>query len=455
MKVLKFGGTSVGTIESLKNVKKIVEGVSGRAVVVVSALGGLTDNLIATASLARDNSPEVEERLKAIAKRHYDIIDALVPEKGQEGVRSKISELLSELSQLYAGIALIRDLPRYTLDNVVALGERMSSIIVSQIISGARHADSLQFIKTERWFKKNIANIQLTERLIHERFDNCTEQITVCGGFISTDVESGRITNLGRGGSDYTAAIIAATLDAEVLEIWTDVDGFMTADPRIIKDAYVVNEMSFVESMELCTFGAKVIYPPTIYPVFHKNIPIKILNTFNPTAPGTLITDKCGDKNSLKGVSAIRGTSLISVAGSGTSNVASINSRIFNALAKKGISVLLVSQAGTTADVAFSVYQADAENAAGTLLTEFAPEIATGEITEIVTCPDTATIALVGEHIRQYSGIGARVLNTLQRDGIQPLAAADGASETSITLVVDNSKADATLNLLHQSFLSR
>ncbi|MDE5644252.1 MAG: aspartate kinase, partial [Muribaculaceae bacterium] len=332
MKVLKFGGTSVGTVGSLANVKSIVDSLEEPAVVVVSALGGLTDRLIATARSASEGDLSFREGVAEMSRRHFDIIEELVPQSRRDAVRTIVSDLLSELEDIYTGVALIRELSEKTLSRIVSFGERMSSVIVAEILDNAEHRDSLTFMRTEKWFNRDIAARQLTDDLIREAFPLPLARTVVTGGFISLDKDTGEITNLGRGGSDYTAALIAAALDADSLEIWTDVDGFMTADPRVIHDATVIDSMSFIESMELCSFGAKVIYPPTIYPVFHKNIPIKILNTFNPSAPGTLITD--GSENlpsDVRGVSSVKNTCMVSVSGSLTSNVAQINSRSYNA----------------------------------------------------------------------------------------------------------------------------
>ncbi|MDE6339356.1 MAG: bifunctional aspartate kinase/homoserine dehydrogenase I, partial [Muribaculaceae bacterium] len=240
LKVLKFGGTSVGTIDSLKNVKSIVEGFDSPAIVVVSALGGLTDKLISTAHMSAEGSDIYREEMVGIRKRHHDIIEALVPERKQVAVAEEVDKLLNLLEERYQGLSLIKSLPVRTLDEIVSFGERMSSVIVASIIEGAQHRNSLDFVKTEKWFNRNIADRPLTARLITETFGLPLESHIVTGGFISTDRDSGEITNLGRGGSDYTAALIAAALDAALLEIWTDVDGFLTADPRIIKDARII-----------------------------------------------------------------------------------------------------------------------------------------------------------------------------------------------------------------------
>jgi aspartokinase/homoserine dehydrogenase 1 len=450
MKVLKFGGTSVGTVASLINVKNIVDSLEEPAVVVVSALGGLTDRLIATAKAASQGDMSFRTSMLEMSRRHYDIIDELVPADRREAVTETVSALLSQLEDIYTGLALIKDLPEKALNQIVSFGERMSSVIVANILENAEHKDSLEFMKTEKWFNRDIAARQLTDSLIKESFALPLSRTVVTGGFISRDKDSGEITNLGRGGSDYTAALIAAALDAGSLEIWTDVDGFMTADPRIIPDAIVTDRMSFIESMELCTFGAKVIYPPTIYPVFHKNIPIKILNTHNPSAPGTLITDSsAGLSENVRGVSSVKNTAMVSVTGSLAANVAEINSRSFNAMARNGISIFLVAQPKN--DVAFSIAlaQSDVERAADILREEFAPELQSGSVVDVAVENNLSIIAVVRESIKEIKGLGARLVNTLQRDGITVKAISDGASETTIAFVTAVEDTDNSLRLIH------
>lgn len=452
MKVLKFGGTSVGTPDSLHNVKKIVEAIDGPAIVVVSALGGLTDKLIATARMAASGNPGYSAEMESISQRHSNIIAETVDEGKRRDVIEKVSALLEDLSRIYDGLALIKDLPKKTLDTVVSFGERMSSIIVAAMIKDGEWHNSLDFIKTEKWFDKDIADRQLTNTLLKEEFGDISSRNAkvVAGGFISTDRDTGEITNLGRGGSDYTAALIAAALDADVLEIWTDVDGFMTADPRIIKDAFVLPHMTFIESMELCTFGAKVIYPPTIYPVFHKNIPIKILNTFNPEAPGTLITDNSRPEDpDVKGISSIRNTCLIRIEGALTSNVAEINSRTYNCLARHGIGVHLVSQPDEHEIFSFSVSNQDAHATTEALASEFAPELSDGRLSRITNTEGLATIAVVGERLGNLRGIGSRISNTLLRNGIDVLASSDGTSATTATFVVRLEDTDNSIGLIH------
>ena len=280
MKVMKFGGTSVGSVNSILSVKRIVEAVDEPVIVVVSALGGITDKLINTSRMAAAGDASYENEFREIVYRHVEMIKEVIPAgEAQVALQRQIGELLNELKDIFQGIYLIKDLSQKTSDTIVSYGERLSSIIVAQL-TGAEWFDSRKFIKTEKKHSKHVLDTELTNSLVHETFSSLPKRVLV-PGFISTDKMTGEVTNLGRGGSDYTAAIIAAALDADSLEIWTDVDGFMTADPRVISRAYTINELSYVEATELCNFGAKVVYPPTIYPVCHKNIPILVKNTFN------------------------------------------------------------------------------------------------------------------------------------------------------------------------------
>lgn len=454
MRVLKFGGTSVGTPKSLLNVKKIAEAIDEPAVVVVSALGGITDRLIATAQMASAADEGWEESYAEIVRRHRDVIDNLVPTDAHEEVEKRVGELLAELHDLCRGLYLIRDLSERTLDLVVSYGERASSIIVSHVVKGAHYMNSLDFIRTEKWFGKNIAATELTEQLLKKAFSDFNEGIVICGGFIARDKDTNDITNLGRGGSDYTAALIAATLNADVLEIWTDVDGFMTGDPRIIPSARVIDCMSFIESMQLCTFGAKVIYPPTIYPVFHKNIPIKILNTFNPSAPGTLITDAVDTSCPAKGVSAMKDMALISVCGISGEDASDINSRIYNALSKIGINVIPATSTFETESFKESlIVSMDSErNAVEALESEFAPELTSKSISGIRTMSELSAIAIVGENIKRDESFAPRIYHTLDRARIPLLARAGAGSDTTIAFAVPARCTKDALNLIHTSF---
>lgn len=454
MKVLKFGGTSVGTVESLRNVKQIAESHSEPIIMVVSALGGITDLLIATARKAASGDESYLEGFEEIQRRHRVVIEGLVPECFQSEVKLLISALLEELGNIYRGVSLIRDLSPRSLDIIVSYGERLSSCMISRIIDKATLFDSRTFIKTVAQFDKHVLENELTQKLIHDTFDNADFKIAVVPGFISSDA-NGDITNLGRGGSDYTAAILAAALDAEALEIWTDVDGFMTADPRVIEHTYVIDHLSFIEAMELCNFGAKVIYPPTIYPVFHKNIPIYIKNTFNPTAPGTCISDERKtpvEGKWIKGISSINDTCLITVSGLCMVGVIGINARIFNTLARNGISVFLVSQASSENTTSFAVRNSDAARAVESLEKEFEAEIETGELNPIQSEHDLATVAIVGENMRHATGVAGRLFNTLGRNGINVKACAQGASETNISFVIELKDQKKALNVIHDSF---
>ena len=454
MKVLKFGGTSVGTVESLRHVKRIVEECEEQVIVVVSALGGITDLLIKTAHQASTGDITYMQNYAKIVERHINVINGIVPQEKVTMVRAKIDMLLEELGNIYRGVSLIKDLSSRTLDIIVSYGERMSSTIVSNIIEDATLFDSREFIKTESQFNKHVLQAELTERLIKETFGSFAGKVALVPGFISTDAKANDITNLGRGGSDYTAALICSALNATQLEIWTDVDGFMTADPRVISTAYVIDKLTFIEAMELCNFGAKVVYPPTIYPVFQKNIPILIKNTFNSNAPGTLISDVHGniEGKAIKGISSINDTCLITLTGFGMVGVIGVNSRIFAALARNGISVFLVSQASSEHNTSFAVKNCDAEEAVKVLKDEFAAELLTGEISDITPEKDLATVAIVGENMKHTPGIAGKLFNTLGRNGINVIACAQGASETNISFVIDSRSLRKALNVIHDSF---
>lgn len=454
MKVLKFGGTSVGTVKSLTHVKRIVESEEEPVIVVVSALGGITDMLIATARMASKGDTSYLQNYAKIIERHNDVINGMVPKDKLLDVHSVVDPLLEELGNIYRGVALIKDLSSRSLDIIVSYGERLSSAIISRIIDSAQYFDSRNFIKTVRQFNKHVVDFPTTESLVRSVFDRFSGKVAVVPGFISSDKENGDITNLGRGGSDYTASIIAASLNARLLEIWTDVDGFMTADPRVISNAYVIDQLSFVEAMELCNFGAKVVYPPTIYPVFHKNIPIIIKNTFNSAAPGTKISNDVvhEDSRAIKGISSISDTSLVTVSGLGMVGVIGINSRIFQCLAQNGISVFLVSQASSEHNTTFALKSDDADLAVAVLNKEFEKEIEIGEITSITAEKNLATVAVVGENMKHTPGIAGKLFNSLGRSGISVIACAQVASETNISFVVNGDNLRKTLNVIHDSF---
>ena len=453
MKVLKFGGTSVGSVESILSLKNIVEHQSQDVIVVVSALGGITDKLIATSKLAVKGDEAYRGEFEAMVERHHTMIATIITdEEKRTKLLATVDSLLDQLRSIYYGVFLIRDISPKTSAAIVSYGERLSSNIVATLIEGAEWKDSRSFIKTELKHGKHVLDSELTNRLVREAFCELPA-ITVVPGFISSDKYSGEVTNLGRGGSDYTASIIAAALDAETLEIWTDVNGFMTADPRVIHTAYTITELSYVEAMELCNFGAKVIYPPTIYPVCVKNIPIRVKNTFNPSDPGTVIKDKIdNDRKPIKGISSINGTTLITVTGLSMVGVIGVNRRIFTALADNGISVFMVSQASSENSTSIGVRDEDADEAVRVLNHEFAKEIETGAMFPMHAESGLATIAIVGENMKHTPGIAGKLFGTLGRSGISVIACAQGASETNISFVVDSKYLRKSLNVLHDSF---
>ena len=457
MKVMKFGGTSVGSVKSILSLKKIVETEARTqpVVVVVSALDGITDRLIATSKMAQQGDEHYREEFDAMVTRHHQMIEAIITDdKKRIDLFNNVDSLFDQLKSIYYGVYLIHDLSKKTEDTIVSYGERLSSHIVAAMVKNGIRMNSRDFIRTEKKQGKHAVVMEETTQLVKEAFKDLNEKnIYVVPGFIARDSETHETTNLGRGGSDYTASIIAAVLNAEVLEIWTDVDGFMTADPKVIKTAYTINELSYVEAMELCNFGAKVIYPPTIYPVCVKNIPIKVKNTFNPEHPGTLIKDKIEDDNKpIKGISSIKGTTLITVTGLSMVGVIGVNRRIFTTLANKGISVFMVSQASSENSTSIGVRDEDAEAAAEVLNAEFAKEIETGAMYPMQVESGLATVAIVGENMKQTPGIAGKLFGTLGRSGISVIACAQGASETNISFVVDGKFLRKSLNVLHDSF---
>ncbi len=456
MKVMKFGGTSVGSVNSILSLKKIVEEAARneRVIVVVSALGGITDKLIKTADLAVNGDMAFNDEFRVIVTRHHELIDSVIPDgERRAALLDEVDMLLGELSNIYQGLALINNMTAKSEATIVSYGERISSRIVTALIDDAVRFNARQFIKTETKHKKYILADEITDRLIHEHFDNSNERVIVVPGFIAQDKDSEEITNLGRGGSDYTAAIIAATLKAECLEIWTDVDGFMTADPRVINNAYTIGHLSYVEATELCNFGAKVVYPPTIYPVFKANIPIRIKNTFNPGGEGTIIDANSESEGRLiKGISSINDTDLLTVQGLGMVGVVGVNHRIFRALGNAGISVFLVAQASSENSTSIGLRHVDADKACEVLNKEFEKEISMGLMESVCATSELSTVAIVGENMRHNAGIIGKLFQTLGRNGINVVACAQGGQETNISFVIKADLLRKTLNVIHDSF---
>ena len=452
MKVLKFGGSSVGSVTGLHNIKKIAEAADQPLIIVVSALGGITDKLIALGKRAATGDIAYIGDLDAIIRRHLDLVKEEIAEEKQAALMNDLESLFHDLRSILHGVYLIQDLTQKTADAIVAFGERLSSLIVATFIDNAKHYDSRTLFKTTRQGEKHLVDYDLTNKNILDNFTN-HQGIAVMGGFIATDAATGVTTNLGRGGSDFTAAIIAAALDAEVLEIWTDVDGFMTADPRVISTAYTIDELTYGEAMELCNFGAKVVYPPTIYPVCVKNIPILIKNTLNPTAKGSIIHSKAASsKSPIRGISSVNEMSLVTVSGLSMVGVVGVNRRIFATLAKGGISVFMVAQTSSETSTSLCVTTQDAEKACQLLDKEFEKEIQDGAMHHTSKQDGLATVAVVGERMKQHSGTAGKLFTVLGKNGISICAMSQGALEMNISFVVEKHQLRKALNVLHDSF---
>ena len=457
MKVLKFGGSSVGSPQALAGVRAIVGKEAGPVVVVVSALGGVTDSLIQAAQAAAAGDPVFRDLTASLRQRHEQVCNEVVADpRGREALAAEIDGLLDRLERLCEGVFMLRVLPEDTLDEIQSFGERLSARIVTALIPGAVLHDALTFIKTVRQNRQTVVDAEATTRCIRAALGAIRGQaaaVAVVPGFIATDSVSGRITNLGRGGSDYTASLIAAALDAEVLEIWTDVDGFMTADPRIIKTSYVIDEMTYEEAMELCNFGAKVIYPPTLYPVCAKKIPIVVRNTFRPEAPGTTIKDTCRESHTaIKGISSIDNICLLTLAGTSMVGIVGVDSRIFAALADESISAFLVSQSASETGISIGVSREDASRACTVLNEAFAREIASGAIAPVKLEEELAAVAVIGENMKHRAGTIGKLFSTLGRNGVSIIACAQGASESNISFIIPRRHLRKSLNVIHDSF---
>ena len=453
MKVLKFGGTSVGSVESIRHIQHIIAKQTDDCVVVVSALGGITDQLLHAAQLALNADDSYMEVYQAIRQRHLDMANALIDNATtRQMLCHELENILDELRSILFGVHLVKDLSEKSEAVIVSYGEQLSSRIVTAALPSAIRKDSLQFIRTDRKQGQVLLNTEQTEDLVRKSFYPLPH-LTVCPGFISRDSQTDEITNLGRGGSDYTASILAATLGAEVLEIWTDVDGFMTADPRLIPNAYTIRSLSYVEASELCHFGAKVVYPPTIYPACAKNIPIRILNTFSPENNGTIIQSKPEDSTRyVRGLSSIRDVALITVSGLSMVGVIGVNQRIFSALAEGGVSVFLVSQTSSENSTTLGVQEKDCEKAVEVLTQEFAEEIKVGSMYPMLVQQGLAAVSIVGENMHNMPGIAGKLFGTLGRNGISVIAFAQGATETNISFVIPTQQLSKTMNVLHDSF---
>jgi len=456
MKILKFGGSSVANPESILRVRQIVSSRPESSIVVVSALGGVTDRLISASNLAAAGDAAFREVLSEIRTRHREVCAGVVPDTARrQALEAEMDALLDQLERICEGIFLLHVLPRKISHKVMSFGERLSSRIVAAALENAERKDAIDFIKTRRHGNLDDVDQGMTYALIQEAFRDWTPagKTVVVPGFIASDAVSGEITTLGRGGSDYTASLLAAALNAELLEIWTDVDGFMTADPRIIKTSYVIDEMTYEEAMELCNFGAKVIYPPTLYPVCAKGIPILIKNTFNLKAPGTIVKQNVAPGHtSIKGISSIDDISLITLSGTSMVGIVGVDARIFAALTQEQISAFLVSQSASETGISIGVSRADGERARTVLEEAFGREISSGAINPIDVRSELAAVAVIGENMKQHAGIAGKLFTTLGRNGISVIALAQGAAESNISFIVERRQLRKSLNVIHDSF---
>jgi bifunctional aspartokinase / homoserine dehydrogenase 1 len=458
MKILKFGGTSVGDLKSIQNVLDIIASYHQKnmpVAVVVSAMSGVTNKLIDIGNKASTADESFRALLKEIEEKHYQIIRDLIETKRQSQVFARVKMKFNELDDLLHGIFLIKELSPRTLDLVQSFGERLSAFIISQCLVQrnieAEYLDSRRLIVTDKTFGKAKVDFKVTNERISSHFHH-RKAIQVVTGFIGSTVQQ-ETTTLGRGGSDYTAAILGAALNAEEIEIWTDVDGVMTADPKSVKSAFSLSSISYSEAMEMTHFGAKVIYPPTLQPAFGANIPIRIRNTFNPSFEGTLVSKVSGFMDfPVKGISSIQGIALINVIGSGMVGVPGVASRLFGALAKSQINVILITQASSEHSICFAVAPEDAPLARQIIEEEFQIELFSKKIDHVQVEHNLSIVAIIGENMRNTAGISGKMFSALGKNGINVIAIAQGSSELNISVVVSRGDLSKALNALHEAF---
>lgn len=458
MRILKFGGSSVGTSEALLQVFEIIKEkqAGNRLVVVVSAFRGITDQLIDISAKAAQGDEAFRGILESLEERHLKTIDELFPAKSRSDIITSFKIMLNELDDVLQGVYLIRELTKKTLDFIVGFGERFSALILSALLNDraipARYTDTRSLIKTDSSFGSARVLTEITFQKIKEYVDNYSQKVILATGFIAS-TEYNESTTLGRGGSDYTASIFGAALNADVIEIWTDVDGLMTADPRKVDHAFSVEYASYEEAMELSHFGAKVIYPPTIQPALKSGIPILIKNTFKPEHPGTWIKKEVTEKNGMiRGMSSIENVALITIKGSGMIGVSGVSARMFGALARVHVNIILITQSSSEHTITVAVMPSDSIIAKEAIREEFREEFRADIIDEVKVETDLSIIAVVGDNMRQIPGIAGRVFNALGRNGINIVAIAQGSSERNISFVVDKKNERKAMNTLHDAF---
>jgi aspartokinase/homoserine dehydrogenase 1 len=450
MKVLKFGGTSVGSSDNIKKVAEIVNSraAEGNIIVVVSAMGGVTNLLIDSAEKSAKGEDSYKSTLKTIEEKHFQVIRDLIPIKEQSGLIASVKVLLNQLEDLLMGVSLVKEISKKTSDQIVSFGEILSSTILSEVID-AKLVDSRSLIKTNGEFGNAQVNFDVTNGLVKDYFIANEANVHLLPGFISSTVK-GDLSTLGRGGSDYTASIIAGALGAEVLEIWTDVNGIMTADPRKVEQAFTVPAVSYKEAMELSHFGAKVIYPPTILPVFKAGIPIRILNTFDTSAEGTLISGTDDSQMPIKGISSIEKIALLSMSGGGMVGIPGISSRLFGALSQAGVNVILITQASSEHSITLAVSPDAVETAEEFVNAEFELEIQLGKVNPLKVELGLSIVALVGEKMSGQVNVSGKMFNALGSNGINIRAIAQGSSERNISAVIEEKNVKKALNVLHE-----
>lgn len=458
MKVLKFGGTSVANSESINKtieiVKQAVE--KDNSIVVVSALSGTTDKLIDAVKMAATGNLEFKEILKTIENRHLETVRELIPVENQSATLSLIKNKCNELEAICEGAFLLQEASLRTLDNIMSYGELMSSLIISARLNALniKHQwiDARQLIKTNANYGNAVVDKTLTNKHIQDYFSQNDATLYLVPGFIASDT-NGTTTTLGRGGSDYTAAIIAAAVGAQSLEIWTDVSGMMTADPRLVNNAKIISNISYLEAMELSHFGAKVIYPPTIQPVMDKGIPTWIKNTFAPTDYGTLIQQKAeSNNNSVSGISSIGKIALLNLEGTGMAGVPGISKRLFEALSNEKINVILITQASSEFSICVGVDETLVNKAKEVIDIEFANEIAVKKVEPVSIEKNLSIVALVGENMKNHTGISGKMFAALGRNGVNIRAIAQGSSEKNISTVIRSEDVKKAVNVLHEEF---
>ncbi|MDP5104935.1 MAG: bifunctional aspartate kinase/homoserine dehydrogenase I [Polaribacter sp.] len=455
MKVLKFGGSSVANSENIKKVLAIVAKASekNKVAVIVSAFGKTTDKLLSGANAALEDIIVAKEILEFIKELHYHIIDDVIFENKKE-VSEEVTYLFDRLESIYSGIYLLQELSDKTLAKVSSFGERLSSYIIANAakeVFDANHADSRDLIITNDDYLNAQVNFTVTSKNISAFFDKNKHQVIVLGGFISSNSKE-ETTTLGRGGSDYSAAIYAADLNADELQIWTDVSGMYTANPRVVKQAYPISEISYEEAMELSHFGAKVLYPPTIQPALRKEIPIRIKNTFDPENFGTLISNNPKKGTDVKGISHIENISLITLEGGGMIGIPGFSKRLFETLSQHKINVVFITQASSEHSICVGVYDTDAQKAKIFLDETFSIEIDRKKIKPIIVENDLAIIAVVGESMKNHQGLSGQMFSALGRNNVNVRAIAQGSSEKNISAVINKNDAEKALNTLHQQF---